>query len=87
MPKKFTKAQFIEKARSVHGNKYIYDGLNYLGIKKEIQLQCPIHNNFNLLAYNHLYCKIKVAGWLYNPCKIALERKLKLAQKLMVGNG
>lgn len=47
-------AQFIEKARIVHGNKYDYSKAKYKGSKIKICIICPIHGEFWQMPTNHL---------------------------------
>ena len=47
-------AQFIEKARNVHGDKYDYSKAKYKGAKIKICIICPIHGEFWQMPTNHL---------------------------------
>ena len=47
-------AQFIEKARIVHGNRYDYSKAKYMGSKIKICIICPIHGEFWQMPTNHL---------------------------------
>jgi very-short-patch-repair endonuclease len=47
-------AQFIEKARNVHGDKYDYSKAIYRGSKIKICIICPIHGEFWQMPTNHL---------------------------------
>ena len=47
-------AQFIEKARNVHGDKYDYSKAKYRGSKIKICIICPIHGEFWQMPTNHL---------------------------------
>jgi len=38
--------QFIEKAQKVHGDRYDYSKVNYLGTNNKIIIICPIHGEF-----------------------------------------
>ena len=51
---KYTKAQYIAKAREVHGNKYDYSLINYDGNKTKLQIICPEHGVFFQNAGAHL---------------------------------
>lgn len=54
MPKKKTTEQFIEEAKEVHGNNYIYDEVTYNGRKKEVYIICPKHGGFWQRPDKHL---------------------------------
>lgn len=53
--KKHTKEQFIQKAKSVHGNKYDYSDTVYRGQMKKLTIRCQTHGVFNQLANNHIH--------------------------------
>ncbi len=44
--KKLTTKQFIEKAKSVQGNKYNYSKVNYVNAKTKVCIICPEHGEF-----------------------------------------
>lgn len=45
---------FIKKAKEIHGDKYIYEKVNYTGINKKVSIICPIHGKFNQTSSKHL---------------------------------
>ena len=45
---------FIEEARKVHGNKYIYTNLEYKGATIDVCIICPKHGEFWQTPHNHL---------------------------------
>ena len=45
---------FITKANKIHKNKYIYDKINYNGIKKSIDILCKYHGYFSQIPSDHL---------------------------------
>ena len=51
---KLTKDKFIEKAIKVHGNKYIYDDINYINSRTKIIIKCKLHGEFTQNPNNHL---------------------------------
>lgn len=57
MPKKLTTEQFIEKAREIHGDKYDYSKVNYVGSMFRVCIICPEHGEFwqtpNVHLSNH----------------------------------
>ena len=54
---KITTKEFIEKAKSVHGNKYDYSKVNYVNKRTKVQILCKIHKEFEQLPSGHLQGK------------------------------
>lgn len=53
---KLTPENFIEKAKTVHGNKYDYSRITYIsGNKVKLDIVCPIHGIFKQTANGHLH--------------------------------
>lgn len=55
--KKLTQEKIIEKFIQVHGNRYDYSKVIYLGIFIKVIIICPIHGEFKCTPHNHLYKK------------------------------
>ncbi len=53
MAKRLTTAEFIEKAKAVHGDKYDYSKVGYEGTKKKVSITCPIHGEFEQTPNDH----------------------------------
>lgn len=53
-PRKKTTATFIEEAKTVHGNKFIYDEANYVTNKVHVVIKCRQHGAFNQSPSAHL---------------------------------
>lgn len=54
---------FIEKSRTIHGNKYDYSHTIYVGYQKKIKIICPIHGLFLQTPDSHLRgCGCPVCG-------------------------
>jgi len=51
--KRVTTADFIERAKAVHGNRYDYSLAEYLGIHKYVTIVCPEHGPFQQSPANH----------------------------------
>ena len=51
---KLTTEQFIEKAKTIHGDKYDYDLTKYINAKNNVKIICPKHGLFEQNAHNHL---------------------------------
>lgn len=54
MGKKLTTQEFIEKARSLHGNKYDYSKVDYINNHTKVCIICPIHGEFLQTPNAHL---------------------------------
>lgn len=54
MAKKLNTEEFIEKAKLVHQDIYIYKNTNYVGSKIKVSIECPIHGEFLQSPNNHL---------------------------------
>ena len=54
MANKFTKEDFIERAKMKHGDKYDYSKTIYVNKKTKVIITCPIHGDFEQLAQNHM---------------------------------
>ena len=51
---KLTTAEFIERARAVHGDRYDYSQSVYDGSRKKVIIVCPDHGPFAVIPGNHL---------------------------------
>lgn len=54
MARRLTTEEFIEKARSVHGDRYSYERAVYVGSQKKITITCPEHGDFPQTPNSHL---------------------------------
>jgi hypothetical protein len=52
--KRLSTEDFIEKAKKVHGDRYDYTNVNYLGSNSMIEIICPIHGAYIQRARKHL---------------------------------
>jgi hypothetical protein len=50
----FTIEEFIEKAKSTHGDKYDYSLTEYISSHDNLKIICPIHGQFEQTAYTHM---------------------------------
>ena len=46
--------EFIEKAKKVHGDKYTYDNVDYKNSRELVNITCPKHGDFSIVANSHL---------------------------------
>lgn len=51
---RMTAGQFIEKANSVHDNKYSYENTEYINSKTQVEINCPEHGAFHQKPNSHL---------------------------------
>ena len=51
---KYTTEEFINKAKSIHGDKYDYSKVNYINNNTKICIICPIHGEFWKQPNHHL---------------------------------
>ncbi len=61
MPKRLTTERFIEKAESIHGNRYNYSLVNYINAITKVKITCKEHGLFEQKPKIHLEgsgCKI-----------------------------
>ena len=55
MGKKLTTAEFISKAKLLHGDKYDYSKVEYVGTHIKVKIICPIHGEFSTIPCDHLH--------------------------------
>ena len=54
MSKRKTTEEFINEAKIIHGDKYDYSKVVYLGNKNKVEIICSIHGNFLQTPNSHL---------------------------------
>ncbi len=54
MPKRFTKEDFIERAKKAHGDKYDYSKVEYVNSETKVCIICPIHGEFWQRPADHI---------------------------------
>lgn len=52
--KTFTLKDFIKKSKEIHGEKYDYSKSIYTTAMKKLTIGCPIHGDFEQVAYSHM---------------------------------
>jgi hypothetical protein len=55
MPRMLTTAEWICRAREVHGSRYDYSKVEYQGAEVEVIITCLEHGNFNQKPSLHVY--------------------------------
>ena len=48
------KEDFIEKANTIHGNKYSYENVEYINAETKVEIICKEHGAFSMTPMNHL---------------------------------
>lgn len=54
MPKRLTQEEYLKKIKLVHGNRYDYSLVEYIGNHNKIKIICPKHGIFKQAATMHL---------------------------------
>lgn len=49
-----TNQEFIEQARKIHGDRYDYSKVKYIGVKQKVIIVCPQHGDFLQAPSSHL---------------------------------
>lgn len=70
---------FIDKAKSIHGDKYDYSKTRYVKSKLNVTITCPIHGDFTQTPNNHL----RGAG-CFDCGKFEMGEKQKLDTELWI---
>ena len=63
--------EFIKKAKAIHGDKYMYDKVNYTKKNEKVIITCPIHGDFLQTPNDHLH------GYGCSKCGIISRAKKK----------
>ncbi len=53
--KKKTTEEFVNKAKSIHGDKYCYDDVKYTTTHSKVKIICPEHGVFEMTPANHTH--------------------------------
>lgn len=90
-------AEFIEKAKQVHGDTYSYDKVEYVNSRTPITIVCPIHGEFEQRPDSHLcgkecgkcYSGIskKADKWLDQFKDIKRERRVVIDDNVYIVDG
>lgn len=52
--RKLTTEEVVERLKNVHGDRYDYSKVNYIGAKSKIVVVCPIHGDFETILDKHI---------------------------------
>ena len=83
--KRGLKESFVESAKIIHGDSYIYDKVIYLGSAIKVTILCPIHGDFKQTPSSHLNkngcptCGKEISigkrkKWTYDSFKEAVQK-------------
>lgn len=62
--KRLTTAEFVQRAREVHGDKYDYSKVKYDNNKAKVVIGCPIHGWFEQIAAEHLKSGCRACAYI-----------------------
>jgi hypothetical protein len=54
MRRDFNSFTFIDQARVIHGYRYNYSTVTYMGIDRPVTIECKLHGSFELTPNQHL---------------------------------
>jgi len=84
-----TTNDWVKHAKSIHGNRYEYDFVEYNGNKTKVKIMCKIHGIFEQMPYNHIngngcstcsFSKLEIKVQTYldtNNIKFEAEKKFE----------
>ena len=58
MPPRYTREQFIKRARRFHGDKYNYSKVEYVNSQTKVCIICPIHGEFWVTPNDHIHANV-----------------------------
>lgn len=68
------KENFVKESKTVHGEKYTYENINYVNNYTEIELSCSIHGKFFIQPRHHLYYG--------RGCKLCKNTNISIGEKM-----
>lgn len=78
--KKLTTAEFIQRAKEVHGDKYDYSLVEYVNNETKVKIICPIHGVFEQKPHDHLQkCGCQKCN---NHLSLTIEKFTQKANKI-----
>lgn len=83
--KRYTTDTFIEKAKKVHDNKYLYNLVEYKNSTTKIKIICKLHGVFEQAPSSHIYGQgCKICGNIKNSIsrRSSLEEFIKKSKEL-----
>lgn len=84
----WTKDQFVEASKKIHGDKYCYDNTVFRAKKDFVNVECPAHGEFRQLASSHLKglgCqKCGIHEKVHNPKNLSGEQKTSFSRFYLI---
>lgn len=79
MAKKLTTEEFIQKAKTIHGEKYDYSMVQYCGSHTKVKIICPVHGEFEQKPNDHLCGKgCKNCGFRKSTTEKFISRSVEI---------
>ena len=85
MAVKYTKDDFIKKAREIHGDKYDYSKVEYVNSQTKVCIICPEHGEFWQLPASHIArkgCELCARLKIQNALKIGTDQFIQKAREI-----
>lgn len=83
MPKIITNKEIVERAKSVHGDRYEYnENFEYKGIDEKMPIYCKIHGLFYQSPYNHIKNKQGCPYCNHRSYKYSTEEFINKAKEI-----
>ena len=83
MSKHVTTADFIRRAREIHGDRYDYSKVLYVKAKTKVKIICPDHGDFEQTPANH--CSGRGCGECGGHKPLTLDRFIEHANHIHNG--
>lgn len=80
-----SQSEFINKAISIHGDKYIYDKVTYINSSQKVTITCKLHGDFKQTPNSHLIgngCRMCSSELLSNDYKKSSNWFVKKAKEV-----
>ena len=85
---RFTREEFVKRAKEIHGDKYDYSKVVYVNATTPVKIICPVHGVFSQKPYRHInenrgckYCSFeKIEG--RHPATITKQEFIDKAKKV-----
>ena len=74
-------AEFVEKAKKIHGDKFSYDNVDYKGCLNTIAIKCDIHGEFKQAPRDHL------TGRGCRKCSLMGSKQEDFIENFLIQNG
>jgi hypothetical protein len=79
------KEDFINKGKEIHGDKYLYDKIDYTGLKNDVLVGCKVHSDYDFGTPYKGYFSVKAEDFIRNKspkgCPICATEKMDSTKK------